>query len=212
MKYSISEAPLRLREYGRNIQSLVEYMKTIEDREVRSETAHEIIRIMSNLNPSLREIPDYKQKLWDHIYMIAEYDLDVDAPYLAPEKPDPEEIKKKRLAYPKGKPKYRRYGWNVQLMIDEATKMEDGPIKWEYINIIANTMKMFLRNMDRESTPEAVLAEHIRDLSNGQLEVRGEDLVIYKAPPSHHHQQKNQKNNRNNNKRGRKNKRGRRNY
>ncbi|MEM6802246.1 MAG: DUF4290 domain-containing protein [Bacteroidota bacterium] len=212
MKYSISEAPLRLREYGRNIQSLVEYMKTIEDRELRSETAHEIIRIMSNLNPSLREIPDYKQKLWDHIFMIAEYELDVESPYPPPERPDPEEIKKQRLAYPKGKPKYRRYGWNVQLMIDEATRMEDGPIKMEYINIIANTMKMFLRNMDRESTPESVLAEHIRDLSNGQLEVRGEDLVIYKAPPSHHHQPKNQKNNRNNNKRGRKNKRGRRNY
>ncbi|MDW3650958.1 MAG: DUF4290 domain-containing protein [Bacteroidia bacterium] len=213
MKYSISEAPLRLREYGRNIQSLVEYMKTIEDRELRTETAHEIVRIMSNLNPSLREIPDYKQKLWDHIYMIAEYDLDVETSFNMPEKPDPEEKRMQRLGYPKGKPRYRRYGWNVQLMIDEATKMEDGPIKKEYINIIANTMKMFLRNMDRESTPESVLAEHIRDLSDGKLEVRGEELIIYKAPPSHHHhQQKNQKNNRNNNKRNRKNKRHRRNY
>jgi len=219
MKYSISDAPLRLREYGRNIQSLVEYAKTIEDQELRTQTAHEIVRIMSNLNPALREIPDYKQKLWDHIFMIAEYDFEVDSPYPAPEPPDIEKERQKRLEYPRGVPKYRRYGWNVQLMIDEATRMEEGPIKQEYINIIANTMKMFLRNMDRESTPESVLAEHMRDMSNGQLEVRGEDLTIHKASPnthSHHQQhQKSQKNNRGKNNRNRKNKRGgggRRNY
>lgn len=218
MKYSISEAPLRLREYGRNIQALVEYAKTIEDKEQRSQTAHEIVRIMSNLNPALREIPDYKQKLWDHIFMIAEYDFDVDAPYPAPLPPDVEKETEKRLEYPRGVPRYRRYGWNVQLMIDEATRMEDGPIKDEYINIIANTMKMFLRNMDRESTPESVLAEHIRDMSNGKLEVRGEDLIIHKPHPNHiqhqqqQQQQKNNKNNRGKNNRNRKNKRGRRSY
>ena len=76
MRYNISETPLRLKEYGRNIQGMVEYANSIEDRNLRTEVAHEIIRIMSNLNPNLKEIPDYKQKLWDHIHMISDYTLE----------------------------------------------------------------------------------------------------------------------------------------
>lgn len=202
MEYSISEKPLKLREFGRNIQSMVDYAKTLEDKELRTRVAHEIIRIMGNLNPSLRENPDYKQKLWDAIHTIGDYSLDIDSPYPVPLSPEEEEPKE-RMQYFRLKPRYRQYGVNVQLMIEKALEMEDGELKSAYLNLIANTMKQFLRNMDRETTPEGVIAEHMRDLSKGRLKVSGEDLTINKAPANYH----NNKNNsggrsKNNNRRG----------
>ena len=98
------------------------------------------------------------------------------------------------MAYYKGRPRYKQYGWNIELMVKKAAEMEDGPGKTKYINQIANTMQLFLRNMDRESTPENVIAEHIRDLSNGKLQIRGDDLTMVKLPSNyHHHQPNNQK-------------------
>lgn len=181
MKYKISDSPLKLREYGRNIQAMVEYVKQIEDREVRTKLAHEIVRIMSNLHPQVREVPDYKQKLWDHLFMISGFDLDVEAPYPMP---DAEELMGKpqgRMEYYRGKSRYRQYGWNVQLMIRKAVEMPEGKEKKDYINLIANTMKMFLRSMDRETTPEEIIAEHINEISKGKLNVRGEDLTFSKV-------------------------------
>ena len=211
MRYKVSETPLRLREYGRNIQGMVEFAKSIEDRERRTLVAHEIVRIMSNLNPNVKEIPDYKQKLWDHIHMIANYQLDVDCPYPVPDPELEEEARKKRMPYYKGRPRYRQYGWNIQLMVQKAAEMEDGPEKTQYINTIANTMQLFLRNLDRESTPESVIAEHIRDLSSGKLQVNGEDLTMVKLPVNFHQNANNQKNHRYNGKRNRGGKRKRRN-
>lgn len=186
MEYSISEHPLKLREYGRNIQSLVDYAKTIEDKDTRTRISHEIIRIMGNLNPSLRENPDYKQKLWDAIHAIGDFELDIDSPFPVPPKPEEQEPKK-RMEYFRLRPRYRQYGVNVQMMIEKALTMEEGEFKSAYLNLIANTMKQFLRNMDRETTPEGVIAEHMRDLSKGRLEVSGEDLTINKAPVNYHH-------------------------
>ncbi|MCI4666740.1 MAG: DUF4290 domain-containing protein [Bacteroidia bacterium] len=204
MEYSISEHPLKLREFGRNIQSMVEYAKTIEDKEMRTRIAHEIIRIMGNLNPSLRENPDYKQKLWDAIHVIGDYSLDIESPFPVPLRPE-EEAPKERMGYFRLKPRYRQYGVNVQLMIEKALEMEDGEFKSAYLNLIANTMKQFLRNMDRETTPESVIAEHMRDLSKGRLVVSGEDLTINKAPVNYHNNNGKSNRNKNNNRRGSKN-------
>ncbi|MEO0897469.1 MAG: DUF4290 domain-containing protein [Bacteroidota bacterium] len=217
MDYKISDAPLRLREFGRNIQSMIEYAKTIEDKDLRTRVAHEIIRIMGNLNPSIKENPDYKQKLWDSLHIIGEYTLDIDSPFeppLSPEvKPTPE-----RMDYYTLKPRYKQYGMNVQLMIRKAIDMEDGEFKTAYLNLIANTMKQFLRNMNRETTPEEVIAEHMRDLSGGKLSIEGTDLTINKAHPNFSNNNHNNRNNRGkggrrNNKGGNKNySRGRKNH
>ena len=208
MKYKISDSPLRLREYGRNIQSMVEYARNIKDREERTKVAHEIVRIMSHLNPSLKDIPDYKQKLWDHLRLISHDDLDVDYPYPPP--PDSAMNSKKRMEYYRGRPRYRQYGWNTQLMVKAASEMEDGPEKSAFINMIANTMNMFLKSMNRDSIPESVIAEHIRDLSNGKLDVRGEDLTLLKVTANFQNQPNNQKNHRSSSKRNRGGKRKRR--
>lgn len=212
MKYSLSDTPLTLREFGRNVQGLIDHAKTIEDRDQRNAVAKEIVRIMICLNPSLKDNPDYKQKLWDSLFIISDYELDIDAPYPVPPRPD-EMVKEERMSYYQGKPKFRQYGWNVQLMINRAVEMEDGPIKDEYLNMIGNAMKQFLRNMDRESTPEAVIAEHMREMSRGKLSVQGDDLTIVKPtpPPSNYsngHSKKGRgkrNNKRNNNNRRRKN-------
>lgn len=182
MQYNISDTPLKLKEYGRNIQSMVEFAKTIEDRQKRSKLAHEIVRIMSNLHPQLKDIPDYKQKLWDHIFLISDFDLDVDTPYPMPK---PEEVRSrptKRMDYYEGRPRFRQYGWNVQLMVNKAIEMPEGPEKKAYVNLIANTMKTFLRSMDRETTPEEVVADHINEISKGKLQIDGRELTFSKMP------------------------------
>lgn len=210
MKYNVSETPLRLREFGRNVQSMVEYAQTIEDKEERTKIAHEIVRIMGNLNPQLKEIPEYKQKLWDALHLISDRQLEVDGPYPVPDLPEPAHISRERLPYLKGQPRYKQYGRNVQLMIEKASNMEEGDIKKAYINQIANTMQQFLRNMDRESAAGVVIAEHIRDISDGNLRINPDDLVFTKTTPppeqnrNHHNKKKKKNNNRNKNNRRRK--------
>ena len=191
MKYKVSDTPLRLKEYGRNIQSMVEFAKTVEDRGKRTRLAHEIVTIMSNLHPHLKELPDYKQKLWDHLFVISEFNLDVDSPYPIPNPEDLVSTQRatERMDYYSGIPRFRQYGYNVELMISIAAGMEEGPKKRDFINVIANTMKQFLRNIDRETTPENVIAEHIRDLSKGAIQVEGKDLHIIKLAPSKPKQQ-----------------------
>ncbi len=178
MKYKIADTELKLKEYGRNVQSMVEYAKTVADRDKRSRLAHEIVQIMSNLSPNVKELPDYKQKLWDHLFVISDFELDVDSPYPVPA---PEHVlgkAPKRMEYYEGNPRFRQYGWSVELMVQAAVEMTPGKERDEYINQIANTMKLFLVSMNRDSIPDSVIAEHIYELSGGKLRVKAEDLVI----------------------------------
>jgi hypothetical protein len=182
MKYYISDTPLKLKEYGRNVQSMVEYAKTIEDKEERNKVVQEIVRIMANLNPNVRELPDYEQKLWDNLFMIADFDLDVDAPFPVP---SPEEVlghKSERLSYFKPKPRYRQYGYNTELMVRKAVEMPDGEEKTAFINYIATIMRQLLRDVDRESTPEETLAAHLNEMSKGKLQLKGSDLTVTRTP------------------------------
>ncbi len=180
MKYYISDTPLKLREFGRNVQSMIEYAKTIEDKEKRTKIAHQIIRIMIDLNPSLKENADYEQKLWDALHVMADFELDVEAPF---EVPDPEIVNKHKsehMGYYRQRPRYRQYGKSVELMIQKAMTFEEGPKRTAYINMIASTMKQFLRNANKENTPDEVIAEHIRELSSNEINVKAEDLVFHR--------------------------------
>lgn len=208
IKYRISTDRLKLKEYGRNIQMMADYAKTIEDKDKRTRAVKEIIRIMSHLNPQFKDMPDYKQKLWDHLHAISDFELEVDSPF---PKPAPEDIRRKpdeKLPYHKCRPRFKQYGWNVELMIKRATEMEEGPERVAYINLIANTMKQILRNMDKESTPEETIAEHMNDISKGKLKVVGNELVINKPTYTHRSHRNNGHSNKN---RGRNNK-GKNNY
>ena len=192
MKYKISDTPLKLREYGRNIQAMVEYIKTVEDKEKRSRLAREIILIMTNLQPQVKDFPDYKQRLWDNLFLIADFDLDIDSPFPPPDQEMFGRKQEKRMEYYSGKPNYRQYGHNVDLMVQQAVAMPEGDSKKKYINLIANTMNLFLWNQNRGATPENVLADQINEISKGALSVKGQDITIHKITISNKHNNRNQ--------------------
>lgn len=189
MKYYISETPLLLREYGRNIQSMVEYLKTLEDKEVRTAVAHEIVWYMTCLKPAIKENPDYKQQLWDYLYLIADGELDVDAPYEFPDYKPLHHPVAERMEYPARKPKYKAYGVNLELMVEKALSMEEGPIREEYINMLANAVKMTIGGTFDKSngSHEEYIAAQIAKISGGKLKVDASKIRLSKVPLSHPH-------------------------
>lgn len=158
-------------EYGRNVHKMIEYALTIEDREKRSKAANAIVSIMALLNPHLREITDYKHKLWDHLFIISNFKLDVEAPYPMPS-PDTLMEKPKRIPYPSKNIKYKHYGKTTELMIQEIIKMEEGPIKESMVEKIANFMKMSYLSWNRDSVDDQQIIEQLRILSEGQLHLK----------------------------------------
>jgi hypothetical protein len=177
LEYNTQQAELRLSEYGRNVQEMVEHLLTIEDREKRTELAKTIIRVMINLNPSIKELDDYEHKLWDHLHLISDFKLDVDAPF-PPAVPEQINQKPDRVPYRESLIKFRFYGRNLQNMVERAAEMEEGEMKTSFINYIASFMVNSSRNWnDEHLTPEAVV-EHLKSLSKDQLSVDPEELNI----------------------------------
>ena len=166
--YNSNRKQLVLPEYGRNIQKMVDYIKTIEDRDERNRLAGAIISIMGNLNPHLRDINDFKHKLWDHLAIIADFELDIDYPY---EIPQPEMFQKppKIVEYGTHAIKYRHYGKSIELMIDAICEMTDEPEKERLINIVANHMKKSYLTWNRDSVNDEVVLKDLKKLSNGRI-------------------------------------------
>ncbi len=189
MKYHVSETPLRLREYGRNVQSMVEYLQTLEDKDVRTAVAHEIIRYMVCLKPAIKENPEYKQKLWDYLFLIAEGDLDVDAPYEVPDVTPAHHPSGVRMPYPRRKPRLKAFGINIELMIENALEMEHGPTRDAYLNTIANAVKMLTPALDKGVSVEDVVVEQISRISKGKLIIDPATIRLSKVVPTHPHQQ-----------------------
>jgi hypothetical protein len=164
-------------EYGRNVQKLVEYLGTIEDRAERNRKANTVIAIMGNLNPHLRDTADYKHKLWDHLFAMSGFTLDVDSPYPIP---TPETINKKPEAVPYmgNKIRFRFYGRNVQSMIKSAAEIDEPEVKQYFVNMIASFMRNSSKNWNDENLSAEAIAEHIDVLSEGKLQVRPEELTL----------------------------------
>jgi hypothetical protein len=176
LEYNTERNHLNISEYGRNIQKMVEYAMRENDREKRNRLAQALIALMGNLNPHLRDIADYKHKLWDHLFVISDFKLDVDSPYPIPTS---ETITKKpdSLNYPQNRIRFRFYGKNVEMMIQKATEMEDGPVKTAYINMIGTFMKNACRNWNDEMLGDEQILMHLEMLSGGQIKlVQSEDL------------------------------------
>lgn len=178
MKYNISESPLKLREYGRNVQSMVEYAKKIEDRDRRSRVIKEIVRIMVNLHPEIKDQPDYEVKLWDHLFMIADFDLDIDSPFPAPDAAQVTQRPETRMTYHRPKTRFKQYGKNVELMILKAIEMEEGEIKTRYINYIATIMRQLAQQISKDAAQEVVIAAQINEISKGKFNLTPDDLTI----------------------------------
>jgi hypothetical protein len=200
LEYNSSRNKLVISEYGRHIQKLVEHAMTLKDKEERQKMANGIIDIMGELNPQLRDVADFKHKLWDHLFVISNFELDVDSPYEKPvieklfEKPEP-------LAYPNSKIKYNHYGKVIELMIDEAIKMEDQELKSKLVIAIANQMKKSYVNWNLDTVEDEIILNQLTKLSKGKLSVP-ERTELSKFTPNpkqqNPHARKKKKNHRNN--------------
>ena len=175
MEYNTSLSKLIIPEYGRNVQKMVHSIIAIEDREKRNHQAKSIIEVMGNLNPHLRDISDFQHKLWDQLFIMSNFKLDVDSPF---EKPEAELLAKKPkpMDYPNNPPKYRFYGSNLKKMIDAAIKWEEGEMKDALVYNIANHMKKCFLNWNKDTVDDNVIFDHLSELSEGKLSIK-EDLL-----------------------------------
>lgn len=159
---------LLLREYGRNVQDLVNHILSIDDRAERTRLSHLLVNLMAKLNPQLRETQDYAQKLWNHLYVMSGSQLDVDAPYplsameYLNDKPQP-------MEYPLNTPRFKHYGKNVELLIKRATELEDEKEREAAIVSIGKLMKTLYRSYNKDSITDDVILSDIQQLSKGQL-------------------------------------------
>lgn len=174
--YNSSRKKLILPEYGRHIQKMVDHARTIEDSEERNKAAKTIISIMGNLNPHLRDISDFKHKLWDHLALMSDFDLDIDSPYETPAR-ETLTSKPKQVPYVTGDIKYRHYGRIIHQMIDAAIEMEDGEEKERLIKLIANHMKKSYLTWNRNQVTDEQIFNDIQQLSGGKIIIR-EDLKL----------------------------------
>lgn len=161
---------MALPEYGRNVQKMVDHLKTIEDREERNRAAKTIIQIMGNLNPQIRDTGDFRHKLWDHLAIIAGFDLNIDTPYPLPQLSKLSE-KPKPIPYSQGNIRYLHYGRIIQMMIDAASEMEDGEEKIYMTNLIVNQMKKSYVTWNRAQVSDDVIISDLNFLSRGKLKV-----------------------------------------
>jgi len=173
MEYNTQREKMKISEYGRNVQKMIDNAVTIEDREKRTRTAYAIVSIMSHLNPAVKDSSDYQRTLWDHMHIISDFRLDVDGPFPAPTE---EELFKKpeRIAYSDVNIKYRHYGKNIHAIIKKAIEYEDGPEKEALIHTIANHLKKSYLNWNRESVTDETIAAHLLEMSKGKLVLQDE--------------------------------------
>jgi hypothetical protein len=168
--YNTQRKRMALPEYGRNVQKMIDYIKTIEDREERNRAALSIISIMENLNPSLKETGDVKHKLWDHLAIIAEFELDVDSPYPPPKEEELKE-KPKRVEYKKGAVRFLHYGRLIEMLVIEAAGREDGEEKDYLVSLIANQMKKASAAWNRGNVSDEVIFKDLVELSGNKITI-----------------------------------------
>ena len=177
LEYNTERQHLIIPEYGRHIQKMVNIAVATEDPAERNKQAKAIIGVMGNLQPHLRDVPDFQHKLWDQLFIMSDFKLDVESPFPKPskellqERPEP-------LNYPQNFPKYRFYGNNIKRMIDVANSWEDGDMKEALEFAIANHMKKCYLNWNKDTVEDAVIFKHLFELSDGKINLaaKEEDL------------------------------------
>lgn len=168
MDYNTERTDLILPEYGRNVHQMVDYLMGIEDREERNTGAKALIRLMGQLNPQLRDLEDYNHKLWDHLFIMSNFMLDVDSPYPIPSK-DEFESSPNKVEYPSGVRKYRHYGKVITTIITEAAKEEDPDQKELLAVMVANLMKKTYLQWNKNTVDDMVIWNHLKELSDGKI-------------------------------------------
>ena len=177
LRYNTSRKQLIIPEYGRHIHEMINQTCEIKDKEERNKSARAIIGVMGNLNPHLRDVSDFQHKLWDQLFIMSNFKLDVECPFEKPDKKNLEE-RPETLDYPQNYPKYRFYGNNIKNMIDAAIKWEDNDLKDALVYNIANHMKKCFLNWNKDTVEDKLILDHLKELSNDELKVKSELLPL----------------------------------
>ena len=174
LQYNTERNLLAIPEYGRHIHKMIQQVMAEPDKEQRNKQAQAIIGIMGNLNPHLRDVADFQHKLWDQLFIMSDFELDVNAPF---PKPDPEVLAAPPtpLEYPQSYPKYRFYGNNIKGMIDVLVGWEEGELKQALTYVIANHMKKCFLNWNKDTVEDQVIFNHLAELSDGKIVIKAED-------------------------------------
>jgi len=163
-------------EYGRNIQKMVKHVVAIEDRDERNKAAKSIVRIMGQLNPKMKDVPEHQEKLWNHLHIIAEYQLEIDSEYPKPTVAEAQE-KPRKLEYRTDKIRYKHYGKSVEALIKKAMEYPEGDEKKYLTETIANLMKRSYLAWNRDSVNDQVIIDQLGQLSDGKLQL-AEDFIL----------------------------------
>lgn len=211
--YNSTRPKLILAEYGRNVQNMVDYICTLSDREERNRLAQVVIDMMGVLNPHLRDVSDFKHKLWDHLYIISDFKIDVDSPYPIPTKENIHH-KPEPLKYPNHNIRFKHYGHTVEDMINKTLNISNPEARLKMTLSIANFMKMAYLTWNKDSVSDDQILQDLKTLSHGELVLPGDTVLTkldFKTPPpgnrvkssgsSTGHQQQNKPQNSYNNKR-----------
>jgi len=201
--YNTTRNELILAEYGRNVQNMVKYIIELPDLEERNRYAQAVIDLMGFLNPHLRDVADFKHKLWDHLHIISGYKIEVDSPY---PKPTPEMalVKPAHIGYPQQKIKYKHYGKTVEVLIERAKAVDEPERRAAMVQGIANFMKMAYVTWNKDSVADETIFKNLRELSGGQLELEENvNLAKVEFRPPVNRAASNTNRGRNNNNKGR---------
>jgi len=168
--YNTTRKKLILAEYGRNVQNMVKYIVELPTKDERNRYAQVVIDLMGFLNPHLRDVADFKHKLWDHLHIISDFKIDVDSPYPKPSE-DAIRFKPAPLSYPQQRIKYKHYGKTVELMISRAKAIEEPQRRQLMVQSIANFMKMAYVTWNKDSVADETIIKDLREMSNGALQL-----------------------------------------
>src|ERR1700754_448480 len=169
MEYNTTRNHLVMREYGRHIQKMIEYLLTLEDKEKRQRNAHAVIELMGFLNPHLKNVEDFRHKLWDHLFLISDFTLQVKSPYPIPTR-ETLKARPNPLPYPKRYPKLLHLGKNLETIINKALKEDEGEKRQGFANAIAYYMKLAYNNWHKETVHDDAIQQELSTLTSGQLE------------------------------------------
>jgi len=168
--YNSTRKKLILSEYGRNVQNMVKYIVELPTKEERNRYAQVVIDLMGFLNPHLRDVADFKHKLWDHLHIISDFKIDVDSPYPVPA-PEAIHIKPEPLRYPHQRMRYRHYGKTIELMMEKAKSIDEPARKQHMVQAIANFMKMAYVQWNKDSVADESILADLREMSKGELQL-----------------------------------------
>lgn len=170
MEYNTARELMQIPEYGRNIQKMIEFAKTIEDKDERNQAAKSIIKVMGQVNPALKNQEGLTHKIWDHMFIISGFDFDVDSPFPKPLKED-FELGPDQIPYPETEMRFRHYGRVILAMIEKVSAVEDDAERVKMGEALANIMKRAYLNWNRDSVEDRVIKKDLKELSNGKIEV-----------------------------------------